>query len=183
MGTHPCSICAPITTLLHPNAVSVDFSIPASSSVRISQTIAENDVSLSGSNHAPGNDGAIHEVHAPSSHKFTLTSRTTLQECCACGSTCRDRIFSHPYLQLPCCGVCFSLLQLIPFEVGPDGLHSECTVCGLGGKLLCCNRCPRGFCSHCITRCWKNEEFCDRMGWNGAVSLSLRYCECMQQRE
>lgn len=83
-----------------------------------------------------------------SSEQQTSESRP----CLVCTAFCGDRIFLHPILGIRCCGVCFCLLQSLSFKVGEDGLHELCTWCGLGGDLLCCSDCPRGYCNFCVER-------------------------------
>lgn len=71
--------------------------------------------------------------------------------CSACGENVLN-LYDHPLLHVPVCKVCVFFYTSGEFTI-EDGYEMYCRWCGEGkGQLICCDTCPKAFCSGCIER-------------------------------
>jgi hypothetical protein len=94
----------------------------------------------------------------------------TTANCTACGAciqTYHD-LKKHPLLAVAVCSSCCDTLTEMDrrdqFTVKEDPAdddqnHDVCSWCGEAGEMLCCDLCPRAFCSSCVTRNMGQEGY------------------------
>ena len=62
--------------------------------------------------------------------------------------------FEHEVLGVAICALCHERYEGTDFTVGEDNSEDQCAWCGDAGNLVCCDFCPRSFCSaHVATHC------------------------------
>ncbi|XP_011702386.1 PREDICTED: transcriptional regulator ATRX [Wasmannia auropunctata] len=77
--------------------------------------------------------------------------------CSTCGNELNietERIFSHPFIGILQCEVCWNHLKNIQAKFDEDKARSYCHICGGNKKLfICCNKdCFSAFCKECVKR-------------------------------
>uniref|UniRef100_A0A6P7FPN3 Uncharacterized protein LOC114329904 isoform X1 n=1 Tax=Diabrotica virgifera virgifera TaxID=50390 RepID=A0A6P7FPN3_DIAVI len=87
---------------------------------------------------------------------YSIPIQATKLHCTSCnchlGSALNNikNVYVHPLLSVLICKECFDFYTVGDFELDEDGQEKFCRWCGQGGKLFCCNECPRGFCTTCV---------------------------------
>ncbi|XP_072040864.1 LOW QUALITY PROTEIN: uncharacterized protein [Amphiura filiformis] len=59
-------------------------------------------------------------------------------------------VFKHKLLGVLLCRQCHKYLSSGNFDIDDEGSEDQCTWCGEGGNLICCDSCPKAFCRSCI---------------------------------
>ncbi|CAH1275889.1 unnamed protein product [Diabrotica balteata] len=68
-------------------------------------------------------------------------------------------VYIHPLLKVIICKECFDFYTAGDFELDEDGQEKFCRWCGQGGKLFCCNECPRVFCTTCVKFNFSSSQY------------------------
>ncbi|XP_072382538.1 uncharacterized protein [Diabrotica undecimpunctata] len=68
-------------------------------------------------------------------------------------------VYIHPLLKVIICKECFEFYTAGDFELDEDGQEKFCRWCGQGGRLFCCNECPRVFCTTCVKLNFSSSQY------------------------
>ncbi|XP_047126565.1 transcriptional regulator ATRX isoform X2 [Hydra vulgaris] len=64
----------------------------------------------------------------------------------------RHKICKHPVLAVVICRSCLNFVNSTTFTHDEIGVEEQCTWCGDGGNLVCCDYCEKAYCKYCIKR-------------------------------